>query len=115
MTCNNTIEDAFLVYTDNGIVKFTRTKEGMCGFKLSKEHLEAVALQQGISAVTTLAENWGNYSHNQFKRAKKARKLCHVMWVPIVKNFKATLQSNQIWNCPVTEMDLMHWHYKASQ
>ena len=56
--------------------------------------------------MTTLAENQGIYSHNKFKRAKKTRKLYHVIGAPSIKNFKMTLQNNQIRNCPVTEKDV---------
>ena len=56
--------------------------------------------------VATLAENRGNYLHRDFEKAKKARKLCHAIRARSAKNFKMTLQSNQIWNCPVTEKDI---------
>ena len=56
--------------------------------------------------VTTLAENRSNHSHRDFERAKKARKLYHVIGAPSIKNFKMMLRSNQIRNCPVTEKDV---------
>lgn len=110
ITYDNWKEDAFQVHTDNGVIKFDKTKEGLYRYKFSKDYLKTVEnskkLNREKSAVTTLAENRGNYSANQFDRAKKARKLYHVVGAPSVKNFKMILRSNQIRNCTVTEKDV---------
>ena len=42
ITYDNAIEDAFLVCTDDRIVKFTRTREGLYGYKFSKECLDMI-------------------------------------------------------------------------
>ena len=42
------IEDAFHVYTDNKIIRFTRTGEGLYVYKPSSEFLEAVAEEKGM-------------------------------------------------------------------
>ena len=41
----------------------------------------------------------------ELERAKKARKLCHALGAPGDANFKKTLGSNQIKDCPVVEKD----------
>ena len=68
ITHDKAVKDAFLVHIDNRIVKFTRTKEGLYGFKFSEECLDAIRepnhrTTQETSAATTLIENWGNHSH----------------------------------------------------
>ena len=40
ITYDNAVEDTFLVHTKGGIVKFSRTREGLCGFKFSREYME---------------------------------------------------------------------------
>ena len=94
----NTIEDAFLVCAKEEVVKFSRTREGLCRCELQKEHLEAVEEEKktnsGICTVITLVENYSKHLHGQLKRAKAAQKPYHVMGAPSIRNFKATLRSN---------------------
>ena len=108
ITYDNNVEDAFHVHTENRIIKFTKTKEGLYGFKFNQEYLRTVARtkKEEFNGVTTVAENRKNYTTQQFERAKRARKLYHVIGAPSMKNYKAILKSNQIRNCPVTEKDV---------
>ena len=102
ITYDNKVEDAFLIHTPEGVVKFERTREGLSRHKLTKEYLAAVAetkkKTRHVSRVTTVAENWGNYHHNYFEQAKKAQKICHIVGAPSGKNFKMTLRCNQMCN-----------------
>ena len=56
--------------------------------------------------VSTVAENGSNYSGEQCERAKRARRLYHSVGTPTVKNFKHSLRTNHIKDCPVTERDV---------
>ena len=47
ITYDNATEITFLVCTDDRIVKFTRTKEVLCRFRFSKEHLENIKNPKG--------------------------------------------------------------------
>ena len=68
ITYNNAIKDDFLIHTENGIVRFGRTKEGLYTYRLPKEYKEAVLehnkKRKEMSNFTTLSEHRGNYSNN---------------------------------------------------
>jgi hypothetical protein len=53
-----------------------------------------------------VAENRKGYTLRQFKRAKEARKLYHIVGTPTMNNFKSLLRMNVIQNCPVTVEDV---------
>ena len=56
--------------------------------------------------VTTVSENRMNFTERQFQRAKRARKLYHIIGTPTVDDFKCLLRMNAIGNCPVTVEDV---------
>jgi hypothetical protein len=107
-------EDAFHVYMDHGIVKFTRTDEGLYVYKPTPKFLQAVAATKGMKPlanyqahetsllVSTVSENKLGYTKRQFDDAKRARRLYHIVGCPTVENFKHILRQNIIKNCPVT-------------
>ena len=109
--------DAFLIHTLDGVIKFERTPEGLYNFRPSQAYKDGLAQEakrkdkdddpEGQSnLVTTLAENRHGYTQRQFERAKRARKLYHIIGTPTVENFKALLRMNIIQNCPVTVEDV---------
>ena len=125
--CDSDEEDAFLVCTKNaGLVKFSQTPEGLCAFRppdqfrrsgansqkekqlLTTTVLDADACEAvGIcNLIDTVEENRMGFSKRQFERAKKARKLHHVMGAPAVENFKHMLRSKIIEDCPVLPEDV---------
>ena len=56
--------------------------------------------------ISTVTNNHKGYMLRQFKRAKEARKLYHIVDAPAVENFKLLLRMNIIKNCPVTVEDI---------
>jgi hypothetical protein len=58
--------------------------------------------RQPSNLIGTVAENRKGYTLRQFKRAKAARKLYHIVGTPTMNNFKSLLWMNVIQNCPVT-------------
>ena len=122
---DNKKEDAFLVHSSCGTVKFKRTPEGLYTFKPSQAYLDDIAeskkqskknelthLQADNKAtpncnmVTTVTENRKGYTDRQFENAKRARSLYHIVGCPTVENFKHILRQNIIKNCPVTVEDV---------
>jgi hypothetical protein len=106
-------EDAFLVHTNEGVIMFARTHDdGLYAYTPSVEYREQVAesnntIRQYIhNVVATVRENSMGYTQRQFERAKKARRLYHIVSCPTITNFKHILLQNIIKNCPVTAEDV---------
>ncbi len=114
ITYDSAKEDAFLMHTDNGIIKFEATPEGLYAYQPSAQFLKEVAntkkmkppKQELSNMVTTVAENRKNYTQRQYERAKEARKLYHIVNAPSIQKFKHILRQNLIQNCPVTSEDV---------
>lgn len=118
VTFDSAVENAFHVHSDNGIIKFTRTPEGLYVYKPSDKFLAQVAVSKGMTApgepdyrgrsflVATVNENRKGYTQRQFDDAKRARKLYHIVGCPTLENFKKLLKQNIIQNCPVTPADV---------
>ena len=117
ITYDNAKEDAFLVQTKNGIVKFERTDKDIYAFRPSEQFLkrnlelntkqQSPEQQSGVSNwITTLKENKEGFTARQIERAKAARKLLHIVGAPTVADLKAVLRQNLIKNCTVTHDDL---------
>ena len=112
------VEDAFKVHTDNGIVKFARTDEGLYVYKPTSKYLKVVTADKGMKPptndpadeiscmVSSVEENKLGYTKRQYEDAKRARRLYHIVGCPTVENFKHILQQNIIKNCPVTIDDV---------
>ena len=101
--------DSFFCHTGAGIIEFNRTEEGLCTVTPSEEHEDAVAEkntdQEKKSLISTVGENMSHHLAADTARAKAARKLHHSTGGPTNHDFKVTLRSDQIENCPVVEKD----------
>ena len=110
VTFDNSKDDAFHVHIGDRIVKFKRSEEGLYYYNFTDDYKEEVTNQNnkitGVQMVSTVAENCGNYTTQQFEKAKEARKLYHNIGSTTVENFKYMLKSNGIRNCPVTIEDV---------
>ena len=108
ITCDSDKEDAFLVHTKEGIVKFEASPQGLCRHKVSENYRNSLKdeIQETSNIVATVAENRKNCTQRQFDRAKMARKLYHNLGTPTVQNFKSLLKANMIANCPVMAEDV---------
>jgi hypothetical protein len=88
VTFDSDVEDAFVVHSTDGVIKFTRTPEGLYAYRPTQNYLDEVAeskkmlpLSSNNGAydyrgksflVTTLAENRKGYTQRQFEDAKRA-------------------------------------------
>ena len=63
------------MHSDNGVIKFKKSKEGLYYYNFPKEYKEGIK-QSGVQLLDTVAKNRKNYSSQQFEKAKRARKLC---------------------------------------
>ena len=123
ITYDSRKEDAFLVHTADGTVKFKRTPEGLYAYRPSKEYLRKVAETKCMeppkdstgskvtnlqlsNMIATVTENRKGYTQRQFEDAKRARRLYHIVGCPTVENFKHIIRQNIIKNCPVTIEDI---------
>jgi hypothetical protein len=113
ITYNSDKEDAFVVHSHSGIIKFKRTPDGLYVYKPSATFKKKVAtlktktpLTETTQMVTMVKENSKGYTQRQFENAKRARRLCHIVGCPTVKNYKHILRQNIIKNCPVTAEDV---------
>ena len=75
ITYDSDKEDAFLVYTENGIIKFKVTQEGLYEYEVTKEYLknlqDSKVHQEKSHLVTSVTENMVGYTDQQPKRAKR--------------------------------------------
>jgi hypothetical protein len=122
ITYDSDNEDAFVVHTDSGFIKFRRTSDGLYAYEPTTKFKENVAtIKEPIpnkerlsdsggvrsnNLIATVRENRMGYSQKQFERAKRARRLYHIVGCPTVDNFKHILRQNIIKNCPVTPADV---------
>jgi hypothetical protein len=112
ITYDSEKEDVFMVHTKEGIIKFTRTPDGLYAYTPSTKFKDQVAetnmsrSQAMNNLVTTVKENMMGYTQRQFENAKRARRLYHIVGCPTFENFKHILRQNIIKNCPVTAEDV---------
>ena len=108
ITHNSDKEDAFLVHTDNGTIRFKVSPQGLCWCEVSQNCRDSLKnkIQETSNIVTVAAENRKNCAQQQFDCAELARKLCHNLGAPAVESFKSLLKANMIANCPVTTKDV---------
>ena len=106
ITCDTSKEQAFLVHTENGIIKIKKTKKGLYYGTFSdnykKQLQDETKEEQELQMVMTLEGNKANYTPQQIEEARRARTLYHNIGAPSIKNYKAIIQANAIKNCPVT-------------
>jgi hypothetical protein len=108
---SNSKEDAFLVHMDNEVIKFECSPlEGLYQYSVSKGYQQGLIEDQkedgASNLISTVAKNRQGYTLRQFKRAKEARRLYHIVGIPTVNKFKSLLQMNVIQNCPVAVEDV---------
>ena len=110
ITYDSKRDDAFHVHTDNGIVKFGVTDEGLYAYKPTKQFLKEVAKTKNKvlkhTFVATVKDNIEGYSKNEVDGARRARKLYHAIGCPTIENLKHIIRMNLIRNCPVTTEDI---------
>ena len=82
ITYDSDKEDAFLVYSNNGVIKFEATPQGLYRFKVSKAYLESLDHKGTNNLIDTVEENKTQFTARQFDQAKLARKLYHNMGTP---------------------------------
>ena len=99
VTYDSNVEDAFIIHLPHKVVKFRRSPNGLY-------YIKPQIVTEVSNLVSTIAENRRNYTIRQFERAKKARKLYHIVGTPTVDNFKALIKMNAIANCPITVEDI---------
>jgi hypothetical protein len=97
ITFDSEKEDAFIVHTDNGMMKFKCNPEGLYTFKVSDKYLKKES-----HLINTVKENRVGYTQRQFEQVKRARELYHIVGTPTIETFKALIKMNTIRNCPVT-------------
>jgi hypothetical protein len=101
ITFDSEKEDAFIVHTDKGNVKFKCNPEGLYTFKVSNNYLKMES-----RLINTVKENRVGYTQRQFEQAKKAQEFYHIVGTPTIETFKTLLKMNAIRNCPVTTEDV---------
>ena len=116
VTYDSEKEDAFFVYTNDGIIKFGCTSEGLYAYCPTKQFINSVANTKNLSVlpdnnnhshmISTVESNWRGFTKQQFEDAKKARNLYHQVGAPTVENFKHIIRQKIIKNCPIVLDDI---------
>jgi hypothetical protein len=118
VTYDSAVEDAFIMHHGSEQTKFKANKDGLYEFRPPPEFLAEVARIKNLKPPTTpcgvaqshliasVKENRKNYTERQFKDAKKARDLAHVLGCPTIENLKLLLRQKLIKNCEVTTDDV---------
>ena len=101
-------ENAFLVHTTNGIVRFKANGKGLYIYEPTNRYLSEVKEKKKgeTSHLQTVRENQKGFTQREYDRALQARKLMHIVGAPTFENFKSMLQQNIIINCPITTQDI---------
>ena len=111
-------EDAFIVHSHSGIIKFERTPDGLYVYRPTAKFKKGVAASKGVispndfggkrtsNMITTVKENKMSYTQRQFESTRRAQRLYHIVRCPTIENFKHILRQNIIKNCPVTPEDV---------
>ena len=117
ITYDSDKEDAFLVHSNHGIIKFARTEEGLYAYTPPEKFLEAVADEKNLEPptaecqleanyyVSTVKENRMGYTQREFDRAKRAREFYKRAGCPSPEAFKRLLRQYLVKNNPVTTAD----------
>jgi hypothetical protein len=98
ITTDSEVENAFIVHISDKKVKFEKNENNLYIYILKKE--------KNVQLLSSVEENKGFYTSNQFERAKKARDLYHAIGSPSVPDFKDVLRMNMISKNPVTTEDI---------
>ena len=108
VTMDSKKENAFLVHTTNGIVRFKANGKGLYIYEPTDRYLSEVKEKKKgeTSHLQTVRENRKGFTQREYDRALQARKLMHIVGAPTVDNFKSMLRQNIIVNCPITTQDV---------
>jgi hypothetical protein len=87
VTYDSQEEDAFIVHTENGRVKFERTPEGLYAYRLTDSYKKILTKQGECNLVDTVKENRMGLTKREFQRAVKARQLFHSIGGRTVEEF----------------------------
>ena len=98
ITSDSSIDTAFTVHLPERKVRFEELDNGLYVF-IPKQY-------RNVQFLSSIEENKGFFTKNQFERAKKARDLYHAIGTPSINDFKAILRMNMISNNPVTTEDI---------
>ena len=112
ITFDSAVENAFLVHTPYGILKFRKGPENIY-YTTPNEFIGRTPPNNNednepvkIHLPQTVADNARFYSQRQVTRAKAARDLLHATGCPSVADLKRILKMNGIANCPITLDDV---------
>ena len=98
ITYDSNKEDAFVVHTKQGDIRFNRTDNNL--------YVMDPKQQKMYQMMETVEDNMKHYSQRQIERAKAARALYHSLGTPTIKDYKAIIRMNAIRNCPITMEDI---------
>ena len=117
VTYDSSVEDAFIVHTANGIVKFNRDGR-LYTYKPSQKYLNEVASVKGMTKpnyddnseyshlISSVEGNKDGFTERQYELAKRVRKPYINTGAGGIDNFKHFMRQNIIKNCPVTTKDI---------
>ena len=100
ITCDTCVEYSFTVHRsgkDN--LKFIGHSSGLYVLQRSND-------RSNVSLVTTVEENFNNYSSREIKDSKADRKIIEVMVFPSVMDMKKAIDNGILMNFPVTKRDI---------
>lgn len=100
ITCDTSVEDSFNVHRpgkDN--LKFISHSSGLYVLQRSND-------RSNVSLVTTVEENFNNYSSREIKDSKAVRKIIEVMGFPSVMDMEKDIDNGILMNFPVTKRDI---------
>ena len=107
VTFDSDDENAFIVHTEGGKMKFKLTHNNLYAYKShQQESDEGMGKNKPTSLIQTVTENEKFYTKRQLQRAQVARNLLHALGNPTIQDLKTILRLNTIKNCPVTNDDL---------
>ena len=98
ITYDSSKEDAFIVETTKGKIKFIRNESNL--------YVMDPAEQPVYQLLETVEDNSRHYTARQLSRAKAARALYHALGTPTINDYKAIIRMNAIKNCPITMEDI---------
>ena len=117
ITYDSAKEDAFLMHTPDGVVKFerkgrlyaynpNRTRKVKYADQQHQQESPYLTINEVSHMVDTVAENRKGYTARQYDDAVRARRLFHTLSCPTVVALKNLINSRLMRNCPVTTKDV---------
>ena len=113
VTFDNAVENAFIVHTPEGIVKFRRDKSDLYTHvptQMKPKPTKKVTFADETVPTTfvqTVEENMQFHTPREVARAKKARNLLAALGFPTVADLKTAIAMNAIADLPVTTNDVV--------